>query len=300
MDIVSRIGEGRGENDLGDLRLTAILRNVRRSPALPLTLRCHVRSDYAYQNPHSEAADAPFQVRADLAILQRMGLMPGDTRPAIDLFERLLDRVETGEGILWFADGVPREQCPYEAGRAKGIAAIIPPRGVAEMRGAKALSVEAIRTAETLDIRPHHLMCMTCFHGGRDALEPIDEDNLFEAIEVIQAHPEIPIRLVCGPCMICPPCPHFEPSSARCLGGKSMALRDELKDLEVLRRLGLTYGDVLPARVLFTRLYDCVPSALDVCGFGDGVERAPEWRVCGGEDVDARYALGRSAGLGFL
>jgi hypothetical protein len=36
---------------------------------------------------------------------------------------------------------------------------------------------------------------------------------------------------------------------------KSMALRDQKKDLDVLQKLGLKYGDTLPARRLLKRLY---------------------------------------------
>lgn len=309
MHIVSKIGAGL-DDDLGDVRLTEILAAVRSNPELPLTLRCNVTSDFAYQNP-GNAEDTPegplFNVQRDLRILQRLGLAPGDTRPAIDLFERLLQRIETGEGILWFREvtselwrGEARESCHYEAGRSKGLQAIIPGRTREEMARVKAESVAAMRKAQMLEIRPHHLMCMACFHGGKEELAPIAEDNLCEAIEIIHENPEIPIKLICGPCMICPPCPHLLLEKNQCVGGHSMALRDELKDLDVLQRLGLAYGDVLPARELYQRLFDRIHSTTEICGHGDGVERSPEWRVCGGPDGDARYLRAREAGLGFL
>lgn len=309
MHIVSKIGEGL-DNDLREARLTEILAAVRANPEIPITLRCNVTSDFAYQNPGEgeDTSEGPlFNIQRDLRILQRLGLAPGDTRPAIDLFERLLERIETGQGILWFREatsevwrGEPRESCHYETGRAKGLQAIIPGRTREEMARVKAESVAAMRKAEMLEIRPHHLMCMACFHGGQEELAPLAEDNLCEAIEVIHENPEIPIKLICGPCMICPPCPHLLLEKNQCIGGKSMALRDELKDLDVLQRLGLTYGDVLPARELFQRLFDRIHSTTEVCGHGDGIERSPEWRVCGGPDGDARYVRAREAGLGFL
>lgn len=77
-----------------------------------------------------------------------------------------------------------------------------------------------------------------------------------------------------------------------------MGLRDEKKDLDTLRRLGLSYGDVLPARELLRRLYAAIASTTEICGNGDGVETAPEWRVCGGPEGNAGYAAGRAAGLG--
>jgi hypothetical protein len=306
MAIVSKTGEECGD-DLGDPVLNGILAAIRRYPGQPITLRCTVASDYAYQNPETPTAKSLFDARCDLKILQRLGLVPGDTRPARDLFERLLSSIETAEGILWFKEatseawqGLPREECHYEAGRALGIGAIIPGRTKEDMAQVKVSSVKEMRQASLLEIRPHHLMCMTCFFGSSWESGPIKEDNLHEAIDIIHGNPEIPIRLVCGPCTICPPCHYLHEPSGYCIGGHGMALRDELKDLEVLQRLGLNYGDTLPARELYTRLFEKVTSALHVCGHGDGVERSTEWSVCGGADVNTRYAKGRAAGLGFL
>jgi hypothetical protein len=309
MRIVSKIGEGR-DADLGDARLAEILAAARANPAIPLTLRCNVTGEYAWQNPgHDE--DTPggplINAQRDLRILQRLGLAPGDTRPAIDLFGRILENIETAEGILWFRDttsdawkGEPRESCHYEAGRAKGLRALIPGRTGDDMAKVKTESVAAMRAADMLEIRPHHLMCMACFHQGKQELTPIDEDNLCEAIEIIHANPDIPVKLICGPCMICPPCPHLLVEQNQCVGRGSMALRDELKDLDVLQKLGLSYGDVVPARELYRRLFDRVHSTKEICGHGDGIERSPEWRVCGGPDGDARYTRARETGLGFL
>ena len=98
--------------------------------------------------------------------------------------------------------------------------------------------------------------------------------------------------------MICPPCSHYEPKTNLCLGGQSMALRDQKKDLDVLQKLGLKYGDTLPARRLFKRLYERIPSTRDICGYGDGEERAPEWRICGDPEGNETYRKAREAKLG--
>lgn len=248
MLIVSRLGQG-CSGELGEPRLDEILAAVRRNPDVPLMLRCNVASSYDFQNPGA-ADDAPegalLDGWRDLTVLQRLGLTPGAIRPARDLFEHLLETIESARGILWFEEsaseawaGQPPETYGYEKGRALGIDAIIPRRPREEMQRVKRESVGIMYRADRLEIRPHHLMCMTCFFGARYALGPIDEDNLFEAIDIVHKNPEIPVRLVRGCCMICPPCPRFLPASNRCVGGHGMALRDELKDLEVLRRLGL-------------------------------------------------------------
>lgn len=284
--------------------IAALRRAIATHPAQPLTLRCPVQSAYAYQNP-ATADPSPLLLRADLLLLQRLGLAPGDTRPAIDLLERLLERVTTLRDILWFetatgeAWGLGLDAArAYEAGRARGLGAWIPPRDPAEMARLKAASAAAMLAADTLEIRPHHLMCMACFFGNHSPLAPIAEDNLYEAIIAIQQRPDVPVRLVRGPCMICPPCPRYDAATRRCLGGSGMALRDEWKDLEVLRRLGMCYGDVMPGAALFRRLFAAVPTTRDVCGYGEGVCRAPEWRVCGEADGSSAYERARAAGLG--
>jgi hypothetical protein len=307
MHIVAYLGAGRGD-EMGDERLATIWTRIRESPSLPLTLRCNVTSAYAYQNPGFalDTLDGVlFNVRRDLRILQRLGLAPGDTRPAIELFRRLYENVSSGRDLLWFDEvtspawaGEPELRGLYERGHALGIEAIWPARDPAECAVAKEASVDEIYAAEVLRIRPHHLMCMSCFYGGREELAPIEEDNLFEAIDVIQQRPETPIELVCGPCMICPPCHAYHLASGLCIGDVGMALRDELKDLDVLQRLGLEYGATLPAGGLIALLYERIPSTRLVCAHQDGVYRGREWRICGGPDGDPRYTRAREENLG--
>ena len=98
--------------------------------------------------------------------------------------------------------------------------------------------------------------------------------------------------------MICPPCSHYDPQTSLCIGGVSMSLRDQKKDLDLLYRLDLAYGDELPAREYFGRLYERIASTTEICGNGNGVETAPEWRVCGGPDGDPGYVKARQDGLG--
>ena len=305
--IVCRLGDS-PSGELDDPRLNAILRAVRQDPKIPIRLRCNVESLFRYQNP-GDADDTPegtlFNAKRDLDVLQRMGLVPGDTRPARDLFERLLANISTVRGICTFDKvtsaewrGCPRTPGGYEQGHQRGLTAVIPARPAAEKAEFKKQSAAAIYQAEVLRIRPHHLMCMSCFFGGREKLAPIAEDNLFEAIDVIQKRPDIPVTLVPGCCMICPPCSAYDPKSNLCLGGRSMGLRDQKKDLDVLQRLGKKYGDTQPARQLYQLLYERVPSVTDICGYGDGQVRAPEWSVCGSAKGDTAYQKARAANLG--
>ena len=309
MCIVCRLGEGQSD-DLGNPRLTEILAAVRKDRKIPITLRCNVDTGYRYQNPGPEEDTAEgelFNAKRDLDVLQKLGLVPGDTRPALDMFERLLACVPTAKGICGYetvtADtwrGCPRaESGSYEKGRALGINAVVPPRDEQEKADFKTTSVAAIYEAKSLRIRPHHLMCMSCFYGARmDKLAPIKEDNLFEPIDVIQNNPDVPVTLVAGCCMICPPCSHYDPETNFCLGGRSMALRDQKKDLDVLQKLGLKYGDTLPAQRLYELLYERIPSTRDICGYGDGEARAREWSICGDPEGKETYRKARAAKLG--
>lgn len=281
-------------------RLDAILNSIRSNPEQPLQLTCNVDSVYAWQNPGS-AEDTPegalFNVKRDLDILRELGLVPGDTRPALELFSRLILKIPACQGIC----GYPSNTSPdwtgcrwansghYEEGVRRGIAALISPRTAAEKKTGKINSCVELHTANRLRIRPHHLLCMACFHGGRTELVPIEEDNLFEAIDRIRQQPDIPVELIPGPCMICPPCSSYNPRTQWCLGGNGMGLRDEKKDLDTLQRMGLKYGDIRPANELYRLLFERIEATLLICGYGDGRVTSYEWTICpAATEADAR------------
>jgi hypothetical protein len=266
---------------------------------------------YRYQNPgHADDTHEGglFNAKRDLDILQKLDLVPGDIRPAIDLFERLLTKIPQSRGICGYPTRTSDTwrgcaqagRANYEKGRALGIQAIIPSRDPQEKAQSKRVSAAAIYQAQVLQIRPHHLLCMCCFHGGKDKLAPIAEDNLFEAIDVIQKHPNIPLTLIAGVCMICPPCGQYDPKNKLCLGGRSMALRDQKKDLDVLQKLGLKYGDTLPARKLYQLVFERISSVREICAYGDGEARALEWSICSGAEKENAFQKARAAGLGIL
>lgn len=306
---ICRLGDAADEPPVA--RLAEILRAVRENPLLPLTLRCHADSVYRAQNP-GRAEDTPeselFNEKRDLDILQRLGLVPGATRPARELFYRVLQRIESTRGICGYAEvtapawrGCSRATSgDYERQRTHGIAPLFPPRPEEDKARVKTESAHACYSAKVLYLRPHHLMCMACFHGGQEQIAPIAEDNLFEAIDVMRHHPEMPVTLVRGCCMICPPCSNYDPASGLCVAPNGMSLRDQKKDLDLLQRLGLQYGDTLPARELYQRLFRAIRSTTEICGYGDGVERGWEWTACGGADGNDGYRRARACGLGWL
>jgi hypothetical protein len=292
-------------------RLNDIHAALKADPIVPLTLRCNTDTVFRYQSPGREY-DTPegemFNDLRDLTVLQRIGAVPGHTLPASDLFDRIFEAIPTCQGICGYpeaeAPGWPRcrfaDSGNYERGVALGRGSLIPPRTAEEKAMAKKESADACYQAGRLRIRPHHLLCLACFHAGRPekALAPIEEDNLYECIRVMQRNPDIPVELVHGPCMVCPPCSAYHAPSNLCIGGKSMGLRDEKKDLDTLRRLGLRYGDIVPARTLLQSLFNAVQNTTEICGHGDGVERCREWRICGGPTGNESFGHARRVGLG--
>lgn len=309
MCIVCRLGAKTNDKYYFPERLNAIERLIRKNPDSPLALRCNVDTVFRYQNP-GRKYDTPegrlFNDKRDLAILQRLGMAPGDTRPARDIFKRLIDAINNSKGICGAYEGVRSvtwRGCRlaadgnYARGCTIGRTAVIPARCADEKARAKKNSVREIYRAKILKIRPHHLLCMTCFHGGKTNLAPIQEDNLFEVIDVMQKNPAIRVKLVAGPCIICPPCSAYNPKQNLCF---TSGMRDQQKDLDTLQFIGLKYGAVLPARKLLRLIYARIPSTKMVCAYRDGIRRAPEWHICNDPEGSQNYTKGRAAGLGVI
>lgn len=233
----------------------------------------------------------------DLGVLQRLGLVPGDTRRARYLVELLLQRIETPWGIC--AHDTPHwEGCPlarsgaYESVRAKGWKTLAFDRSAADKAESRRLSVERIRHDPVLSIRPHHLMCMSCWVGGSGGEGTRSNDTLDEVWRRICRDPEVEVRLVEGNCEACHCCDGFHPGSTRCVHAGGL-IRDYKKDLDVFQKLGLMPGATLKARDALRLIYERIPSTRDVCGYGTGVATAQEWSVCGGPDGNAGYAKAR-------
>jgi hypothetical protein len=311
MLIVSRAAAGC--SGFGSARLDEVVRRIRAVPYAPVRLRANVSSIYRFQNPgHDEdtSGGAQVNVKRDLDILQRLGLNPGATMPAMDLFDLLLANIPTSAGIAGFdpeatgswADSAGFSAASYVKGVTQGLSTVFTLRDQDEMARVKRESADAVYEAEQLFIRPHHLMCMTCFYGSHsgDDFAPIAPDNLYEAIVAMQRNPNVPVTLVQGPCMICPPCDYYDPDENLCYLHVGIGLRDEKKDLDALQLMGLDYGDTLPARALLARLYERIPSTRLVCGQKDGIERSASWRICDNPDGSERYASGRRAGIGVV
>lgn len=233
----------------------------------------------------------------DLGVLQRLGLAPGDTRRARWLAELLFERICTPWGLCaWDTPGW--EGCPlarsgaYEQARARGWQALVGERPAAERAEARRQSVERIRTEPVLRLRPHHLMCMSCWVGSTGGKGSRENDTLDEVWRRICRDPGVDVLLVEGCCEACWCCDGFHPPSGRCVHGGGL-IRDYKKDLDVFQKLGLMPGARLNAREALRRIYDRIPSTRDVCGYGTGEATSSEWRVCGGPDGHPGYSEAR-------
>ena len=286
--------------DSGEAR--HILDQVNRDPSIAIRLV----SD-ADEIPHYESLTADdyanldkvavFNRKRDLDVLQRLGLAPGDTRRSRYLYTLLFSRIETPDGICAY-DTPGWEGCPmarsgaYESVRAKGWQAMVYDRSAEDKPEARKRSVERIRKDDRLFIRPHHLMCLSCWYGASDGKTARTNDTLDEIYQRIRRDPEVEITLVEGNCEACHCCDGFHPESTRCVHAGGL-IRDYKKDLDCFQKLGIMPGATMRARDLFELLYERIPSTTDVCGYGDGVVRSEEWRVCGGPDGNSGYLRAR-------
>ena len=289
----------------GKEKIQGILDQIKRNPETSIGLECCVHPVY-YQEIASDrySGDVKGELHSrkkDLDVLQRLGLIPDSHRPAWYLYKLLLDRVPTVRGICAYdaVTSIEWEGCPhakagyYERARKEGVGLFIPPRSEEDMQKAKEESVERICHDERLFIRPHHLMCVTCFHG-RGGSAPLKEDNLYEVLKRIQEDPDTPITLIEGCCMICPPCPAYNPESHLC--DTNCQIRDYKKDLDVFQKLGLAPGATLKARDLYALLSERIPSSMSICGYGDALVTSHEWEICGGVK-EGSYEKGREKGI---
>lgn len=304
--IVCSLGED--TPDRNDARLTAILEAVRRNPDIPVAVRCNASDVFFYQDPGTQddtPEGAEYNRKRDLDILQRMDLAPGSILPARILFQRLLKSIPSASGICSY-DTITSEAwrgCPragsgcYEKGREKGIAAIIPPRGEEGMARDKENSLKDMYQAGTIRIRPHILVCAVSQYG-EGTRPPFAPDNLPEMIQHLLKNPDTPITLVPGAdWMMCGPCPSRVAELNACVCGAigSGGLYNEMKDLNVLQALGLTYGATMKAREMYELIFERIPKVAGVCALDHGIADLSVWRDgCGTiPDPCPGYAKGR-------
>jgi hypothetical protein len=242
-----------------------------------------------------------FNRKRDLDVLQRLGLVPGDTRRARYLFELLFSRIETPDNLCAY-DTTDWKGCTlarsgvYEKVHAQGWKAVVYNRSDQECNEYRRANVKRIGNNAGLFVRPHHLMCMSCWYVSGQKQLPRPNDTIFEIWERISKEPDIKITLVEGTCMACDSCDGFHPPTGRCVHSCGL-IRDYKKDLDCFQKLGLMPGSSMKARELLALLFERIPSTRDICGYGDGIVRSNEWLICSSPDGNPGYAKTRETGI---
>jgi len=310
--VVCSIGEGDSSRRGGEVE--KIKEVARKKPDTPLTLTCNAGDVYVYQDPGT-SEDTPegsdYNRKRDLDILQRLDWPPGITLPARIIFKHLLNRITTVSGICGYdaATSEGWKGCPkaksgsYEKGREKGINAIAPPRNEEELAREKEASLKALYEAREVKIRPHILLCAVCQYGG-GVRPPFKPDNLPEFLQmVLKKDCDLIVKLVRGAdWMMCAPCPSRVSDLNACVCGPigSGGLYGEVKDLNVLQRLGLTYGSAMKARELFKLIFERIPTVTGVCALNnyDNPPNSFWWDPCGSKKPPTNYEKGREMLMG--
>jgi len=239
--------------------------------------------------------------RKDLEVCRVLGIVPNTEMPAFFAYTTLFARQPTLDGICRTGSRKSEAwpECPYArkghyekiAGARRyslvdqtrygekmdghGVWAMIRPRTREDMKEAKDRSAKQImRKAERLYMRPQHLLCLLC-RPVRDKV--LIEDNLIEMMRRMEEDPDIPVTLVEGCCQACDPCNEYHEGEHLCY---HTHIKDNLRDLMVLERLGLPPGATLPARELYALLYKRVKTLKEICGWRDGSNTAPLWAPC--------------------
>ena len=97
--------------------------------------------------------------------------------------------------------------------------------------------------------------------------------------------------------MMCGPCPSRVADQNACVCGRygSGGLYNELKDLNVLQRLGLTYDVTMPAGDLYRLIFERITDPDGICAFPREIPGTSIWRDgCGSkENPCPGYGKGR-------
>ncbi len=300
---------GQGVDYPGNHKVSWLLEAVRADPEVPVTVRCKAGSLFSFQDPGTEddtSEGTDYNQKRDLDILHRLDLSPGVTLPARILFTRVFDKIATVSGMCGY-DTVTSDAwrgCRkaksgyYEKGHALGITAIILPRDEEEMRREKKRSITALRSAKEVNIRPHLLLCAVCQYG-LEIRPPFAEDNLPEFLDMIfNDNSDIMITMVPGAdWMMCAPCPCRAPDRSTCFTGRNCCggLYNQIKDLNVLQALGLSYGTRMKASEFYRLALERITGTEGVCAL-DNADLPPHslwWNTCDARKQQTQYERGR-------
>ncbi len=303
--LICSIGEGNKEPE--NKKLKKIFNEIRKNPDLPITLKCNIGGVFSYQdcgNQDDTSEGFEFNLKRDLDILRKIDMPPGITLPARIILYRIWNRIKTVSGICGYDEitsdawkGCPKAKTGfYEKGHKNSIEILIPPRDKKEMKLEKEKSLETMYKNKVIKVRPHLLLCAVCQYGG-GIRPPFKEDNLPEMIQFLIKNPDAKIQLLPKAVwMMCAPCPYYTIQHNDCVGNMGCcSLYCDLKDLNVLQRLGLKYGTIMNARKLYYMIFEKIPTVAGVCAI-ENLPFAWLWHNACGENLFQqvrRYEKGR-------
>jgi len=286
-----------GESDSGpeDGKLKEILEKIREFPDRPIMLSCNAGDVFSYQDPGTEddtIEGSEFNKKRDLEILHKLDLMPGVILPARIILFRIFDKIKSVSNICGYEEinskewrGCEKVKKGYyekalqqmlvgnpSCGRdfykllKEGKGSIIIERKEEELDREKKKSLQEMYRAEEITVRPHILLCAVEQYA-RGLRPPFENDNLPEMLQHIIKNPNVKIKLAEGAdWMMCAPCPSREPKLNACIHVKGHGgLTNQLRDLRVLQKLGLKYGDSMKAKDLYKLIFEKIKTTNEIC-----------------------------------
>ena len=124
---------------------------------------------------------------------------------------------------------------------------------------------------EILTIRPYQLLCLICSFEKSDS-GPVDE-KLKEIFEKIQEFPERPVMLNCNAGDVFA---YQDPGTEE--DTKEGIEFNRRRDLEILHKIDLMPGAILPARIILFRIFNTIKSVSNICGYGNITSK--KWSGC--------------------
>ena len=104
--------------------------------------------------------------------------------------------------------------------------------------------------AHPLKIRAHHLLCLLGFRGLGYSLE--FTKKMGKVAEELRVNSTFPITILTECDVICASCPHNKDN--KCCKKPYSELKVKARDLEVLRRIGLTTGTHISLGTIWARI----------------------------------------------
>ncbi|MCL2517077.1 MAG: hypothetical protein FWF15_00810 [Oscillospiraceae bacterium] len=124
-----------------------------------------------------------------------------------------------------------------------------------------------------MEIEPRWLLCINCFRGGGNC-ECIEKYRIAELYQKIDDNPDIHLTLRGA----------FDDNGGRTERFYEQTPDDRRKDLNILQRLGLNFGDTRSARDLFVRLDFYVKNLEGLCRYPENpYGKWPECELADGE-----------------